>query len=260
MTECFANKLREKLNKKELIVGAHTFFTDPAITEALGCHGFEFVWIDGEHSAFDKQNTLLHIIAAHSAGTASIVRVPWNDPVLVKPILEMGPDAILFPMVCTKEEAVEAVKSCMYPPKGVRGFGPRRANGYGAIETAEYLENAPESFLRIVQIEHVKAVENIEEILTVEGIDLCLVGPNDLSASIGHLGDTRHPEVVGLYEKIIASCKKLNKPFAVSVGATDHVAIKYWIENGVSLIGCGDDISYISAGSKETLKYVESIK
>lgn len=258
--ECKAKKLREKLQNGELIVGGHTFYTDPAITAALGYQGFDFVWIDDEHSAFDKANILNHIVAADSANTASIVRIPWNDPVLLKPILEMGPDGIIFPMVCTAEEAHKAVAGCLYPPKGIRGFGPKRSNHYGKIPTKEYLEEADSSFLRIVQIEHIDAVNNLKEILEVEGVDLALVGPNDLSASIGHLGDTRHPDVVDLYEQIIATCKKMKRPFGVSVGANDTEAIAYWIEKGVSLIGCGDDISYICKGSQNTLEYVAACK
>ena len=253
---CKAQLIREKMKCGETVIGAHTFYLDPSITEALGLHGFEFVWIDGEHSAFDKASTLSHIVAAAAADTASIVRVPWNDPVLVKPILEMGPDGIIFPMVCTAEEARKAVAGCMYPPYGIRGFGPRRANQYGAVSNEEYLAHPEEKFLRIVQIEHVDAVHNLREILSVEGIDFPLVGANDLSASIGHLGDTRHPEVRALCEEIISICKEMGRPFGVSLGAGDHEAISYWLGKGVSFIGCGDDISYISMGCHATMEFV----
>lgn len=254
--KCKAQLIREKMQRGETVIGAHTFYIDPSITEALGLHGFEFVWIDGEHSAFDKAGTLSHIIAAAAADTASIVRIPWNDPVLVKPVLEMGPDGVIFPMVCSAEEARKAVASCMYPPKGVRGFGPRRANHYGAISNEEYLAHPEEKFLRIVQIEHVDAVHNLREILSVEGIDFPLVGANDLSASIGHLGDTRHPEVRALCEEIVQVCREMGRPFGVSLGAGDHEAISYWIDKGVSFIGCGDDISHISMGCQATMEFV----
>lgn len=255
---CKAQQIREKMKRGEAVIGAHTFYLDPSITEALGLHGFAFVWIDGEHSAFDKASMLSHIIAATAADTASIVRIPWNDPVLVKPILEMGPDGILFPMVCTAEEAEKAVAACMYPPKGIRGFGPRRANRYGAASNEEFLAHPEESFLRIVQIEHVDAVRNLREILDVEGIDFPLVGPNDLSASIGRLGDTKHPEVRALCGEIVEICKERNRPFGVSLGAGDREAIRYWIQKGASFIGCGEDISYISMGCRATMEYVDS--
>lgn len=257
--KCKAELIREKMQRGEAVIGGHTFYTDPSITEAFGCHGFEFVWIDGEHSAFDKASTLSHIIAAAAADTASIVRVAWNDPVLVKPVLEMGPDGIIFPMVCTAEEARKAVAACMYPPKGVRGFGPRRANCYGAMSNEEYLDHTEKTFLRIVQIEHVEAVKNLREILDVEGIDFPLVGANDLSASIGHLGDTKHPEVRALCEEIVSICKERNQPLGVSLGAGDHEAIRYWISKGATFIGCGDDISYISMGSQATMEFVKGL-
>lgn len=252
-----ASMIREKMAGGGVVIGGHTFFLDPAITESLGYHGFEFVWIDGEHSAFDQACILQHIMAAASAGTASIVRIPWNDPVRVKPILEMGPDGVIFPMVCTKEEAQAAVASCVYPPQGVRGFGPRRANRYGAMELGEFLADPEETFLRIVQIEHIRAVENLREILSVKGIDFPLVGANDLSASVGHLGDTRHPEVRRLCEEIIRICGEEKRPFGVSLGADDQEAIRWWIERGASFVGCGDDISFISTGSRNAIAYAQ---
>lgn len=251
-----AQIIREKMQRGERVIGAHTFYLDPSITEALGAHGFDFVWIDGEHSAFDRGSTLAHIMAAAAADTASVVRVAWNDPVLVKPVLEMGPDGIIFPMVCTAEEAKKAVAACMYPPYGVRGFGPRRANRYGAMTNEAYLDHPEESFLRIVQIEHVEAVHNLKDILAVEGIDFPLIGANDLSASIGHLGDTKHPQVRALCEEIVAVCKEMKRPFGVSLGAGDHEAIRYWIQKGATFIGCGDDISYISMGCQSTMEFV----
>ncbi|MEG0144564.1 MAG: aldolase/citrate lyase family protein [Clostridia bacterium] len=254
-----AQQMRSKFARGELVVGGHVFYTDCEITEALGCHGFEFVWIDAEHSAFDKACVLHHIIAAASGNTASIVRVAWNDPVRIKPILEMGPDGIILPMVSSAEEARRAVSACSYPPLGVRGFGPRRANQYGALETRDYLKDVNDSFLRIVQIEHQSAVEHLEEILAVEGIDLAMVGPNDLSASIGHLGDTRHPDVIALYDRIEETCKRLHKPFGVSLGAGDEASIRDWIGRGVNMLGCGDDIAYLSLGCKRTFDLIGRI-
>lgn len=256
---CKAQILREKFKNNVLVVGCHVFLADPSITESFGCHGYEFVWIDAEHSAFDKEEILSHIRAASSANTASIVRVAWNDPVLIKPVLEMGPDGVIFPLVRTKEEAEKAVSSCLYPPMGIRGFGPRRANQYGKIRNDEYLESAEESFLRIIQIEHVEAVKNLEEIIRVSGIDLVMVGPNDLSASAGHLGDLKNPEVVSLYDEIAFKCKKEKMPFGVSIGPQDKEFIMDWINRGVNMIGCGDDISFISMGSEQTLKFIRSI-
>jgi len=256
---CRAELLREKFRKHELVVGGHVFFTDAEITEQLGDHGYEFVWIDAEHSAFDLNCILGHIIAAAAAGTASFVRVAWNDPVRIKPVLEMGPDGLILPMVCTREEAEDAVRSCSYPPKGVRGFGPRRANRYNEMDTLDFLEQAERSFLRILQIEHQRAVENLEEILQVEGIDLLIVGPNDLSASYGLLGHTRDPRMMPVYDEIAAKCKAAGKPFGVSLGPADRDSIRDWVRRGASAVGCADDVSFISMGCKDTLEFVRSL-
>ena len=250
--------LRKKLAAGTPIVGAHSFLTDSAITELFGYHGFEFVWIDGEHCAFTLPVILQHIQAAASAGTASLVRIAWNDPALAKPVLEMGPDGIIFPYIRTAEEARQAMAACFYPPRGMRGFGPRRANRYGFQENGQYLAEVDESFLRILQIEHRDAVENLEEILQVPGIDLVVVGPNDLSASYGRLGDTRAPDMLPIYDRIAACCKARGMPFGVSLGSADREAIRDWIQRGVALLGCGDDLTYMSVGSRQTLAFVRA--
>ncbi len=251
-----AERLRERLRSGRPVIGGHVFFTDPEISELLGYHGFEAVWIDAEHSAFDLNTILGHITACASAGTASLVRVAWNDPVRIKPILEMGPDGIILPMVCTAQEARDAVRACTYPLKGVRGFGPRRANRYGALENDEYLENAERSFLRILQIEHRDAIENLDDILTVEGIDLLICGPNDLSASYGHLCDTRNPEMFPIYDRFAEKCKAAGKSFGVSLGAGDRASIADWARRGANFIGCGDDIAYMDLGCRATFDFL----
>ncbi len=251
--------MREKFFRGEAVFGAHVFTTDPEVTESLGLHGYEFIWIDGEHAPFDKAELLGHILASSAAGVASIVRVAWNDPVLVKPVLEMGPDGILLPMVSTKEQAERAVAACRYPPHGVRGFGPRRANQYGALPNPDYLEQVDDSFLRIVQIEHVDAVNNLEGIASVEGIDMLMVGPNDLSASIGCLGRTRDPKARALMDEIAHKAKKAGKPFGVSLGPGDRESVREWVERGAVMIGCGDDLSFLNMGARDTLKFLHSL-
>ena len=255
-----AQMLREKFSRHELVIGAHVFFNDPAITETFGYMGFDYVWIDGEHCAFDKASLLSHTVGAYAGNTASIVRVEWNDPVLIKPVLEMGIDGLILPMVCSAEEARAAVAACSYPPKGVRGFGPRRANQYGALSTAEYLDNVDASFLRILQIEHKTAIENLDEILAVPGIDALVVGPNDLSASYGYLGDVTNPFMQTIYDEVAAKCKKAGMPFGVSLGPGNKEFIAQWVKRGVSLISCVDDISAVNAASIDMLNYLESIK
>ncbi|MDO4549322.1 MAG: aldolase/citrate lyase family protein [Clostridia bacterium] len=251
-----AELLREKFARNEMVVGGHVFTCDSQITEAMGLHGFEFMWIDMEHTVFSLETVLHHLQAASSAGCAGIVRVPWNDPIRVKPVLEMGPDGIIFPMINTAEEARKAVAACTYPPGGIRGVGPRRAQQYNRLSLADYLADVDKTFLRIVQIEHIDAVRNLREILSVPGVDLAMIGPCDLSGSIGLLGQTRHPEVIKLYDEIQRVCREMGKPFGVSIGAGDEENIRDFIRRGVNMLGCGDDTSYISMGCERTFKLI----
>ncbi len=255
-----AEYLREKLNQGELVVGGHAFFTDPAVTSLLGYHGFETVWIDAEHCAFTLPVILQHIMAASDAGTASLVRIAWNDQVIAKPVLEMGPDGIIFPYVRTAQEARDAVACCTYPPKGIRGFGPRRAQKYGAFSVDEYLEQADRSILKILQIEHCDAIDQLDEIAEVEGIDLLVVGPNDLSASYGLLGKTRDPRMMEVYDHVAEVCKAHKMPFGVSLGAGDLESAREWLDRGIAFLSCGDDISYMDMGCRMTFDFVDKYK
>lgn len=255
-----ARGILEAFKSNHLVIGGHVFLTDPSISEAMASFGYDFIWIDAEHGPFDKERLLAHIVAANCAGAAAIVRVVWNDPAIIKPVLEMGVDGIIVPMVCTKEEAERAIAACKYPPEGTRGFGPRRANRYGMIPLPEYLEHADESILKIVQIEHVDAVRNLRDILSVEGLTAVIIGPNDLSGSIGRLGELKHPEVVALYDEIVAVCKAEKVPCGVSIGPSDREYIAQWLDRGVDFISCGDDISFLAAGAARTIDYIKQCR
>jgi len=252
------DKLNEKIARGEPILGAHISLADSGVTEMMGNMGNEFLWIDWEHSAFDRQEIQAHLMAARAAGIAAFVRIPWNDHVLAKPILEMGPDAIVFPMVRTVEEAKSAVAVTTYPPKGTRGYGPRRANNYGIMSNDEYLPQVDSGFWRIMQIEHYEAVKNLDEILKVEGVDTIVVGPNDLSGSIGLLGQVRHPEVMKLLDEIGEKCSKAGKPFGTSIGY-NRQNVEDWKRRGASWIACGSDTSFILEAGMNTLNSVKEI-
>ena len=251
--------LREMRSKERTVVGGHVFFTDPSITEALAMHGYDFIWIDAEHGPFDKHTLLMHVMAANAGGAAAFVRVAENNPAVIKPVLEMGLDGIIIPMILTEEDAQRAIKACLYPPMGIRGFGPRRAIRYGQTPIKTYLEDAPASFLRMLQIEHIQAVENIDAILAVPGLDAIIIGPNDLSASIGRLGESMHPEVLALGEQIIAHARRAGIPVGVSIGP-DEKAIKTWMKMDLNFISVGDDISFLQQGVQRTLAMVATGK
>ena len=245
-------KLKERVKSGEIVVGTAVLLSDSVITEQLGTLGYDFIWIDGEHSVLTNEQIRAHIMAAELTGMATIVRVPDHDPATVKPILENAPDAVIFPMINTAEEAKQAVASCLYPPKGIRGYGPYRAHRFGMIPNEEYVASIDQCFLKIMQIEHAEAVKNLDEILNVEGVDSIVVGPNDLSASIGLLGQYRHPDVLALMDEIADKCRSHHVPFGVSVGYNEE-NIADWKRRGVSWIEVGSDWIYMNIGAKMNL-------
>jgi len=254
-----AQDLLAKMKNDPPVIGTHVNTSDISVAEQMGVLGFEFVWIEGEHSPLDKQSILGHMIACRAGNTAAFVRIPWNDPVLAKPILEMGPDGIVFPFICTAQEARAAVAACRYPPKGIRGYGPRRANRYGTVPNAEYIAGVDDSFLKIMQIEHIDAVNNLEEILAVEGVDTIVAGPNDLSGSLGLLGQTRHPDVLKPLDRIAEKCNKAGMPFGVSMGGVDKASISEWLRRGARWVSAGNETSFINQAGAETLKAIKEM-
>ena len=252
-------KLVTQLREGRTALGTHVSLNDPAITELMGGVGFDYLWIDTEHTSISLHCLEQHLIAARAAGVSAIVRVPCVDPIRVKPILEMGPDGIIFPQVNSREEAELAVASCRYPPMGIRGYGPRRAIGFDGANLPEYFEKMEKDFLRILQIENIKAVENLDEILQVEGISAFIMGPCDLAASMGYLGNDRHPEVRKVIEDVFRRVKKAGIPIGVSYGACKPEDAAYWRDLGVNMISLVADTDYIMMGSRQTLNMMKDV-
>lgn len=233
----------------KLIYGTVLTSGSPLITEMLAQCGFDVLWLDMEHSAIGIEGLLNNMIAARSGGTPAWVRVPWNDPVRVKPVIDMGADGVIFPFIRTADDARLAVASCTFPPKGIRGYGPLRALDYGRITQADFVENVYRDCKRIIQIEHVDAVNNLEEIAAIDGIDGYIVGPNDLSGSIGKLGHIHDDEMIELYRRIGSVLKAAGKPAGIFTGGyagklnTDD--IERWIEMGYTMFFTGSDCGMV---------------
>ena len=169
--------------------------TDAGLAELAGEAGFDFAWIDLEHSPLTITDAAHLLMALRGTGCAPFIRVAWNVPYLLKPALDLAPAAVIIPMVNTAEEARRAAAACRYPADGgERGFATRRATGYGRMPLREYLEHSHGEPLVFVQIEHRDAVRNIDGILASPGVDGVCIGPFDLSASYGKTGDFRDPE------------------------------------------------------------------
>ena len=256
----YGSEWKRRLKAGEFIHGGHIFLPNAAMAEAMVCFGYEYIWIDGEHGAYDKADILAHIAAVNGAGAGAIVRVTANDPVLIKPVLEMGPNGIIAPMVNSAEEAAAFISACTYPPKGTRGFGPRRASLYGTISNKEYLETIDDSLVKIVQIEHRQAVENIDSILDVPGIDSVVVGPFDLSGSMGLLGQVLHPDMQAACKRIVERCKAHRIPIGPSLGMGNQEFIRFWIDLKPDYMFCGDDIGFVKSGTETTIAKIKEMR
>ena len=245
--------LQEKLRKGEVALGTHISLNDSQITELIGNIGFDYLWIDTEHTSITLELVLQHLIAARASRTSAIVRVPWNDPVRVKPILEMGPDGIVFPQVNSYEEALVAVRSCMYPPKGNRGFGPRRAIEFGNKDINEYFKSVDDQLLKLIQIENIHAIEDLDRTLTIDEIDAFILGPCDLAASMGKIGQWKDKEVQKTIDEVFKKVHDSGKKIGVSFGICSREEMEVWKQRGADMISIAADTDYLFQGAKAVL-------
>jgi len=241
-------------------MGFEIDYTDPSISEMASRIGFDFLWLDMEHSSVNHETMLTEIIACSSGSAASVVRVPWNEPYVAKRILEMGPDGIIFPMVNSAAEARIAMDSCMYPPYGKRGFGPRRACNYLLEDMSVYINEVSDRFCRFIQIEHIDAVRDLDAILKVSFLDGIIVGPCDLSGSIGLLNDIYNPKVLKVIDEIVGKCKAAKIPAGIAVGADTPELLKFWLDKGFQFISAGSDMGELGAAIKRRKLMMDKVR
>jgi len=192
------------MRRGEPSIGSWMSMAHPSIAEILAMAGYDWIVIETEHTAIDVSEVLRLIIAIEQRGSVPLVRLAWNDPIQAKAVLDSGAAGVLVPMVNTKADAELAVSMTKYPPLGSRGVGLARAQGYG-INFDAYVTNANADTLLLVQIEHREAVENIEQILSVTGIDGVFIGPYDLSLSLGIPGNLNHPDILAAKQKVLTA-------------------------------------------------------
>jgi len=240
---CNMPKLRSKLAADELCIGVSISFSDPAVSEALG-PDVDFLWIDLEHNPMDMESLLSHLMAARASGAPAIVRIPTSDPAWIKRTLDSGAEGVILPQARSVDEVREYVSWCRYPPMGKRGFGPRRPSNYGRNCDQPYIEEANRELFVVAQIETVEALEQVEEIAAIEGLDSLVLGPMDLSGSMGRLGDIRHPEVEAAMRRVIKVARDAGKFIGVGLGANPEVGAWY-AELGVQWLQLGCDFEYL---------------
>ncbi len=251
-----AVSFRDKLQRGHLCLGTVITFSDPAVTEALA-EALDFLWIDMEHNPLSLEAVQGHLIAAKGSGAAPLVRVPWNDPVLIKPVLDIGAAGVIVPLVRNAEDVRRAVAACRYMPDGVRGFGPRRPTNYGRTGGPEYIKKANASVITIVQIELAEALDNLDEIVSVPGLTSVVVGPNDLAGSLGHPGEPRHPDVCRAIDTVIAKGRKARLPVGLA-GLGDPDDLAAWIKKGIAWAPIGVDFGLLVRGITQLTQQVRS--
>ena len=231
-------KLKEKIKAGEKVVGCFLGFYSPTMAEILGHTGFDFVVIDNEHGPFSWSEVEEMVRAAESANIVPIVRVAYG-PSDIQKALDRGAQGIHVPMVNTKDQAEDVVRKAMFPPDGKRGTAYScRSAQYGVENPMAYLKAANQGIMIAVHIETYEAVENIEAIMSVEGIDVCYIGPTDLSVTMGYAAEgPDHPEVQAAMERVLASGRKHRVTVGIQVGSAKAVEAKWnW---GASYVGVG---------------------
>lgn len=242
-------QLRKRLQQGELVLGTILSLNSPDVAEILSGIGFDWIFIDAEHSTLDPHD-LKAIFQAAGDSMPCVVRIPALDEIVVKKTLDAGAAGLLVPQVHNAGQVEQLVRWGRYSPAGARGLGFGRAQGYG-LKVGEYLESANESILLSVQAESAEAVQNIESIVRVQGLDAVLVGPYDLSASMGLPGQVDHPDVKAAIQRVADVCKDVEMPTGI-FGLTAE-AVKPYIERGFRFIVAGVDTVMLGNAAQSLL-------
>lgn len=249
--------LKSNLKKGKVTIGSWITLGHPSIAEIMTKSGFDWLTVDMEHSAITLDMTQQLIQIIELSGITPLVRVGENNPNLIKRVMDAGAHGVIVPMVNTREDALSAVNAVRYPPKGKRGVGLARAQGYG-LEFERYKRWLHNESIVIVQIEHIKGVENLEDILNVEGVDAFLVGPYDLTASLGYPGQFNHPAMLAALKRIKEVSKRSGVPAGFHVIQPDISFLRRKIQEGYKFIGFSFDALFLGASCRESLLKIKA--
>ena len=248
MSNNIQNPVKRKLKNGQKTIGGFLQMISPVSAEIMSQSGFDWLIVDLEHSPGDFANLQAQLQAMNGSGVVPFARAPWNDMVAIKRTLDTGVMGVLIPYVNTREEAEAAVAACKYPPLGVRGVaGSPRAAGY-TRNTMPYLTTANDEVVVMIAVETMEAVNNLDEILTVEGLDGIFIGPVDLASSMGYLGDPSQPEVqetIAVIESKVIPSDKFLGTLAANWGKAEACFEKgyQWMvlmQDGVAIKNAGD--------------------
>ncbi len=235
-----SGSFRQKLLAREHVFGAWVQIGHPAVAEVFAGAGFDWICVDLEHGIIDLESMASVFRAVSGSGCEALARLPANDPVWIRRALDAGAGGLIIPMVNTAEEAERAVSAASYPPRGNRGFGFCRANLHGR-EFDAYVKRANADIALIMQIEHADAIENLDAILEVDGVDGVIIGPYDLSGSMGIPGELDHPDMQAALKIFLGSCERHKVSAGIHLVKPSERAISEVISGGYTLVALGID-------------------
>lgn len=241
------NGFKRALARGETQIGLWSSLSSNYSVEVIAGAGFDWILIDLEHSPNDLESLLAQLQAAAAYSAHPVVRVPWNDMVTIKRVLDVGAQSLLVPYVSSAQEARAAVSYTRYPPNGVRGVaGTTRATRFGRIK--DYARRAHEEICVLVQVETQSALDSIEAICATDGVDGVFIGPADLHASLGHAGEIANPKVKPLIDQAVRRIRKAGKAPGILTPNEDDA--RHWLECGALFVAVGADVGILARGAE----------
>lgn len=241
------NPFRQRLLHGETLIGCWCMLANPISTEVLGLAGFDWLLLDGEHAPNDINTFIPQLMALKGSGSVPIVRPPVNEPVIIKRLLDIGFYNFLLPFIESGEEAQQAVASTRYPPQGIRGVSvAHRSNRFGTIP--DYFSVINDNITVLAQIESQQGIDNLDAIAATEGIDCLFVGPGDLSAALGYLGQPGHPQVQQIIRQIFDCARRHGKASGILAPAEEDA--RRYLEWGATFVGVGSDLGVFATATR----------
>jgi 4-hydroxy-2-oxoheptanedioate aldolase len=243
-----SNPFKSALRKGEMQLGLWSGLSSNVTVEVLANAGFDWLLLDTEHSPNELPMVHSQLQAIVRGPTHPIVRPTWNDTVTIKRFLDIGVQTLLIPFVQNADEARQAVAATRYPPLGVRGYAAAaRASDFGRVK--DYPAACEEQICVLLQVETPEALANIEAIAAIDGVDGIFIGPGDLAASMGYIGQVGHPEVVAAIDDAIRRIRATGKPAGILAG--DERLARHWIEVGANFVAVGSDVGLLARGAEQ---------
>lgn len=253
------HKLKKQMEERRKVFAAWTSFGHPSISEVFSRIGVDFVGIDLEHSTISLEQAQQIISVCHSSGTLALPRIASHNMEMVKRVLDSGADGIIAPMVSHPAEVEKLIGWCKYPPLGQRSYGVARAQGYG-FDFEEYTRSWNESSILIIQIESIQSVENVEELLNFGEVDGAMIGPYDISGSMGVPGQLDHPDVLEACKRVILACQRSGKPCGTHLVEPSLKSVQNAFSDGYTFVVLASDLFVLWKWGARMKDLIEKIR